>query len=257
MRKFAPLDRTVPTARGLRLHGTIARNIGIAILSGAYRADDHLSNEIVSSEILGVSRSAYREALRILAAKGLVESKPKSGTRVCPRRKWHLMDADVLAWASEADPELLRYLLEMRDIVDSSAAALAAARRSELHLTRMRYAINIMRQYPLTTEIGRRAGRDFFRALHQATANPYVISLAAGINAAVNGATKLKQHQHAAPLDAVLGHLRVYQAIADKDPINAKNSMSELVRLAQQDTSPTVPSSLKSPMRVRSAAGGA
>ena len=239
MKKPRPPARSVPNTKSLRLHGTIARNIGVAILSGTYSADDHLSNEIASSKSLGVSRSAYREAIRILAAKGLVESKTRTGTRVCARANWHLLDTDILAWALETDPnsELLYYLLELRDIVDSSAAALAAERRSEVHLDTMRFAINIMRQYPLATEIGRGAERDFFLALHEATANPYVMSLAASISAAVDAASKAKQSKHAAAPDIGLGYMRVFQAIADKDPFMAKSMMSELVRLALRDNS--------------------
>ncbi len=254
MKNFVPLDRSVPTAKGQGLHGTIARNIGTAILSGAYRSNDRLSNEIISSGKLGVSRSAYREALRILAAKGLVESKPKIGTRVCPRRKWHLLDADILAWVLEADPdpELFRYLVELRNIVCSSAAALAATRRSEVHLNRMRCAINIMRQYPLATEVGQRASRDFLTALSQATSNPYVISLAAGIDAAVDAASKFQQREQAAPPDTVPRHMRVLRAIADKDPIGAKNAMTELFKLGLRTNSPPCPSS--SDIRLRRSA---
>ena len=47
-----------------------------------------LSGEIAFSEQLKVSRTAYREAIRMLAAKGLVESRPKAGTRVSDRRRW-------------------------------------------------------------------------------------------------------------------------------------------------------------------------
>jgi DNA-binding transcriptional MocR family regulator len=57
-----------------RIHGSIARTLGVAIVSGQYAPGDVLNNEIDSSEQLQVSRSAYREAIRILAAKGLVES---------------------------------------------------------------------------------------------------------------------------------------------------------------------------------------
>lgn len=63
-----------------RIHGSIARALGIAIVSGQHQPGDVLNNEIDASEKLHVSRSAYREAIRILAAKGLVESRPKTGT---------------------------------------------------------------------------------------------------------------------------------------------------------------------------------
>src|SRR6478752_4350404 len=88
-----------------RLHGTIARTIAIEILSGVRQPGDLLVGEIEASEALGVSRTAYREAIRILAAKGLVESRPKAGTRVLPRARWNLLDPDVLGWAFEGTPD--------------------------------------------------------------------------------------------------------------------------------------------------------
>ena len=68
-----------------RLHGSIAREIGVAIVSGRIGPGERLENEVDSSQRMSVSRTAYREAVRILAAKGLVASRPKLGTRVCPR----------------------------------------------------------------------------------------------------------------------------------------------------------------------------
>src|SRR3546814_13664740 len=66
----------------LRIHGTIARDIGIRIVSGRFQPGEVLNGEVEASDRLRVSRTAYREAVRILAAKGLVESRPKTGTRV-------------------------------------------------------------------------------------------------------------------------------------------------------------------------------
>ncbi|MGH8201063.1 MAG: FadR/GntR family transcriptional regulator, partial [Steroidobacteraceae bacterium] len=63
--------------RALRLHGTIARDIGVRIVSGRIAPGRVLDGEIDASERLKVSRTAYREAIRILAAKGLIESRPK------------------------------------------------------------------------------------------------------------------------------------------------------------------------------------
>src|SRR3546814_13130281 len=61
----------------LRIHGTIARDIGIRIVSGRFQPGEVLNGEVEASDRLRVSRTAYREAVRILAAKGLVESRPK------------------------------------------------------------------------------------------------------------------------------------------------------------------------------------
>src|SRR5215471_603572 len=150
-------------ARALRLHGTIARKLGIAIVSGQYRPGDLLDGEIASSEQLSVSRTAYREAVRILAAKGLVDARPKVGTRINPQAKWNLLDPDVLDWTFESEPdlELLNSLFELRNVVESAAAGLAAQRRTAAHLKAMRVALNGMSKYTLATPAGRQADLDF------------------------------------------------------------------------------------------------
>ena len=79
---------------GRRLHGAIAHKLGMAILSGQFQPGDTLSGEVAFAEELEVSRSAYREAIQVLTAKGLVESRPKAGTRVLPRNRWNLLDPE-------------------------------------------------------------------------------------------------------------------------------------------------------------------
>jgi DNA-binding FadR family transcriptional regulator len=80
----------------LRIPGAIARDLGIRIVSGMLRPGSILEREADASEQRKVSRSAYREAMRILVAKGLVESKPKVGTRVNERSAWTCISAPAL-----------------------------------------------------------------------------------------------------------------------------------------------------------------
>jgi DNA-binding FadR family transcriptional regulator len=237
MNKLARSKRP-PPGKALRLHGTIARDLGIAIVSGRYEPGDLLGGEIASSEQLAVSRTAYREAVRILSAKGLVESKPKVGTRVSAVDAWNMLDPDVLAWvfANEPNPELLISLFELRKIVEPAAAGLAAVRRSKAHLKSMQDAIDGMARHTLATEAGRQADQDFHTALLQATGNPYIVSLTTGINAAVNTTTIFKQRERPLPRDPVPDHAHVLEAIADKDAVRAQEAMRELIQLARADT---------------------
>lgn len=237
VKKLSPYGRSRPVSKALRLHGTIARDLGVAITAGKYQPGDLLIGEIASSEKLDVSRTAYREAVRILAAKGLVESKPKVGTKVTSRERWHLLDPDVLAWAFETEPDidLLESLFELRDIVEAAAAALAATRRTSGHLDRMRDAIERMARHTLATPEGRQADQDFHATLLEATGNPYIASLTTGVNAAVDTTTMFKQRDRPLPRDPVPDHLRVFQAIADRDTDRAQEEMRTLIRLARQD----------------------
>lgn len=237
MTKIVPLGQTRPISKMLRLHGAIARDLGVAITSGKYKPGEVLVGEVASSERLSVSRAAYREAVRILAAKGLVESKPKVGTKVSPRTSWHMLDPDVLAWTFEGEPDLdlLISLYELRDVVESEAAALAATRRSVEHLDAMRNGIERMASHTLETEAGRQGDMDFHAALLEATGNPYMISLTNGVNAAVRTTTLFKLRAKSLTRDVVPEHLRVFQAVADRDPDQAREAMGTLIQLALQD----------------------
>lgn len=222
----------------LRLHGILARDLGMLIVSGRYKPGDVLDGEIEASDRLNVSRSAYREAVRILAAKGLVESRPKTGTRVSPREKWHLLDPDVLSWIfrHEPDEHLLRSLFELRKVVEPEAASLAAQRRTEAHVKTMETALAIMAEHSLATEVGRSADQDFHAALLDASGNPFLVTLTSSVSAAIAWTTIFKQRNRPLLRDPVPDHRRVLDAIAAGDPEAAHRAMAELIDMAFLDT---------------------
>jgi DNA-binding FadR family transcriptional regulator len=224
--------------KSLRLHGTIARDLGILIVSGRYHPGEVLSNEVAASDRLHVSRTCYREALRILAAKGLVESRPRAGTRVSDRAKWHLLDPDVLSWIFEFEPDdqLLASLFELRKIFEPEAAALAAKRRSQAHLDRMAEALDGMAEHTLAVEEGRIADQNFHAALLDASDNPFLTSLTTSVAAAVAWTTIFKQRNSPLRRDPVPDHRLVYEAIAAGDAEAAHRAMAELVDMAFLDT---------------------
>ena len=241
-RRIAPAEpMRRKRGKALRLHGSIARRLGILIVSGKHRPGDLLEGEIAAAEQLAVSRTAYREAVRILAAKGLVDAKPKVGTRVNPMSMWHLLDPDVLEWAFESDPDLilLDSLFELRNVVESAAAAFAARRRTAAHLDAMRTALEGMAAYTLATERGRQADLEFHTALLLATGNPFILSLSDGFNAAIRATTIYKQRRRPLRRDPLPDHLRVFEAIASKQSGKAQQAMSDLIKQARIDT-PTV-----------------
>ncbi|MEO7787413.1 MAG: FCD domain-containing protein [Sphingomicrobium sp.] len=222
----------------LRLHGTIARDLGMRIVSGAFAPGDILDGEIAASGSLNVSRTAYREAVRILSAKGLVTSRPKIGTRVSPREQWHLLDPDVLSWIfrSEPDDSLLDGLFELRRIVEPEAAALAARRRTDEHVATMTSALDEMARHTLATEPGRVADQQFHAALLDASGNAFLVSLTSGVGAAVAWTTVFKQRETPLRRDPIPDHKRVLDAVAAQDAEAAHAAMAHLVDLALQDT---------------------
>jgi DNA-binding FadR family transcriptional regulator len=220
-----------------RIHGTIAHDLGVAIVGGLRKPGEVLGGEIEASAALGVSRTAYREAIRILSAKGLVESRPKAGTRILPRNHWNMLDPDVLAWAFEGEPEpsFILDLFELRAVVEPAACAFAARRRSEDDLATMRTALADMARLTLATAEGQAADQQFHRAILTAARNEPLAALASTVGAAVRWTTKFKQRERALPRDPQPDHERVCEAIAAGDPAAAREAMSELLRLALAD----------------------
>ncbi len=236
--RSSPQPRAIPAKSPLRIHGTIARKLGVAIVSGKYQPGDILEGEIESSEQLAVSRTAYREAVRILAAKGLIDARPKVGTRVNPRSQWNFLDTDVLEWIFDKDPEpqVLNALFELRDLVEPAAAALAAGRRTPRHLATMRQALDSMREHTLATQAGQDADQLFHATLFEATHNPFLISLATTVGAAIHITTEFKQRNEPLRRNPLPDHERVYTAIESKAPGRARTAMHGLIRLARIDT---------------------
>jgi DNA-binding FadR family transcriptional regulator len=114
------------------LHGQIVHAVGRQIVSGKI----HPGELLPAQPGLPASRTVLREAIKVLAAKGLVESRPRTGTRVRPRRDWNLLDPDVMAWQQDGTTPaaFLLKLTEVRLIVEPAAAELAAQRASATEL---------------------------------------------------------------------------------------------------------------------------
>src|SRR5712692_1149811 len=123
------------------LHGQIVHDIGRRILSGEIRPGDPIPPPVQPA-----SRTVLREAIKVLAAKGLVESRPKTGTRVRPRHAWNLLDPDVLAWHQESAPKqpFLRRLTEVRRIIEPAAAALVSEIADETAVAALARALRDM-----------------------------------------------------------------------------------------------------------------
>jgi len=229
--------------KSLRLHGTIARDLGIAIVTGHYPPGHILSTELDFAERHKVSRTAYREAIRILAAKGLVESRPKAGTRITDPSRWHVLDPDVLAWTFAGEPSAaaINDLFELRHIIEPAAAELAAMRRTGAQLAQMGHALEEMARHTLATPEGQSADQTFHAVLLKATGNRALISLASTISAAVRWTTIYKQRKRKLPRDPVPDHRSLFDAVADGDGPAARAAMQQLIELALSDIGPVGP----------------
>jgi len=176
-----------PNAPSTSVHTAIANEIGLRIVRGDYPPGTVLPNEAKWAETFEVSRSAVREAIKMLMAKSLLTSRPKVGSWVQPRERWNLLDRDVLAWyAMSPDKEaFLRIVQEFRHIIEPEATALAAVRRSEEEMAEISKACREMGE-ATALEDRARADTQFHLAILRASGNELLVPLGVLIESALS-----------------------------------------------------------------------
>ncbi len=132
-------DRPSP---GRSLYNKVAHDLGQRIVRGDYKPGTLLPNEAECGQIYKVSRTAVREAVKMLSAKGLIQSRPKIGSRVEPRASWNMLDRDVLGWycATVDFQSFAQDVQQIRFMIEPEAAALAANNRTSEQLTEIEVA---------------------------------------------------------------------------------------------------------------------
>lgn len=219
-----------PRAATRSLHAQVIEDIGESIVSGVLQPGDALPGEAQLATQMAVSRTVLREALKVLAAKGLIETRQKTGMRVRDPRHWNHLDADVLAWRCAAMPtdDFVDKLVEMRAIIEPAAVAAAARRREPAQLDAIGAALEAMEE---STTLDEWAVADlrFHEAVLAATNNELLSSLFGVIEAAlgtffVMSARTAKNFKYALP-----HHRAVYEAIRRRRPNEAAAAMQAMI----------------------------
>ncbi|HUL07554.1 MAG TPA: FadR/GntR family transcriptional regulator [Candidatus Acidoferrum sp.] len=219
------------------LHGQVAHDLGGRILRGDLAPGAVLPNEADFSASLRVSRTALREAIKILAAKGLVESRPKTGTRVRPRADWNLLDPDVLAWQFAAGPftRFIKDLFELRQMIEPQAAAMAARRAGSDEIERIEQAYFGMEAAGNDSGLWIDPDLRFHQAIIRATGNELLWPLGAIIETALATSFRLSSAHWDGPIHSLPLHRAILEAIRRRDPEAAHAAMHRLLDGAADD----------------------
>ena len=186
---------------------------------------------------MNVSRTALREAIKLLAAKGLVESRPKTGTRIRERSAWNMLDPDVLSWLV-SDGAFENYaddLFEMRRIIEPAAAAIAARRGEPEAIARIEKAYGDMVAAGEDVEAGVEPDLRFHQGILAATENEFLAPLGALIDSALATSFRISSSRPGARLVSLPRHEAVLQAIKAGDAPAARAAMEVLLSEAVQD----------------------
>jgi GntR family galactonate operon transcriptional repressor len=125
----------------------LSDELGQDICSGRYSPGEVLPSEMALCDRFRVSRIVVREAIKSLAAKGILDVRRKTGTVVQPREQWNLFDLDVIGWHARAatiDERFVSDLMDLRRVIEPAAARLAAVRADQADRTAIRRAFGDM-----------------------------------------------------------------------------------------------------------------
>jgi GntR family galactonate operon transcriptional repressor len=220
-------------ARGV--HGQTVEVLAQRILTGQLAEGATLDITALQSEF-DVSLTVLREALRVLAAKGMVDARPKRGTFVRPRADWSLLDGDVLRWqfSRPTRPSLFEDLHELRSIMEPGAANLAAARATPDDLAALDAALSAMASAGSDPAAAVAADLAFHRALLAATHNELVQRMEVLIETGLAERDRMV-HGAIGPSDPVPSHRAVVDAIRRRNPGQAARAMGKLLDQAIED----------------------
>lgn len=234
------LDRPVRAKRGaspfVREH--VLDTLGKRILAGRYPQGTTLPTESQLCIEFGVSRTAIREAVKMLAAKGLVISRQRAGTRVQEVELWNRLDPDVLNWMSAGgfDADFARGLLEARHAIEPAAARWAAMRATAQNLAEIEVAYDAMRAADIS-DLAACAEADlaFHSAILRASHNPVFTSLIAVIGKALASSFRATTSVSKSYLKSLDVHGDVLEAIRLRQPELASERMHALIEFAAKD----------------------
>jgi DNA-binding FadR family transcriptional regulator len=218
------------------LHGRVVHEIGGRIVGGGICPGDTLPSEGDLADTYGASRSAIREAIKVLAAKGLVEPRRRSGTRVRPRESWNLLDPDVIGWLppDELAPEFRRDLVELRLVIEPAAAELAALRSTAPDQEAIRRALDAMAAAGDDGRAFFAADVQFHLAVFRASRNVLIERLDTLIGALLTMSFQAQARRVQSFAAAVEDHRAVYRAIVGRDRKAARAAMEEVMRHGAQ-----------------------
>ena len=216
------------------MHGRVVEWIGTRIVSGEFDSGSQLPNETDLGARLSVSRGAVREAVKALAAKGLVEPRPRIGTIVLPRHRWHLMDRAVVDWHRRtADTRFLHDLLELRLMVEPMAARFAAERASEAHLAELETAYAGMAEHadalPAAEEAFVSADLAFHLTILRASGNQLVEQLGQLLETALRHTLGATSHLPDGVRTTLPLHRAVMVAVRARRPVAAERAARKLL----------------------------
>ena len=232
MKKYLPVQSE-------RLYERIVEQIESAIVAGDLKVGEKLPPERELAEQFAVSRTAVREAVKILREKGFIEIHPGRGTFVTNKAPNSMRQSfDSLMKFGPIDGSA--HLVEVREILEPEIAALAATRMTGEFIADMQGAVDTM-EGGTDVDLYVEADLDFHLALAEATQNPIIPVLMDSIIALLREQRKRIGLADGGLERGQLHHKEILEAVKHKDPAGARTAMKRHLEQVAADSSTAGP----------------
>lgn len=215
----------------------VVRQIGLSLMRNDFKPGDALLSEPELSLQFNVSRPVLREALKMLGAKGLIESRPKTGTRVRPRADWNLLDPDVISWQYEIgfDRSFLQAVCEIRLMFEPMTAKYAATRATAEEAAWIEHCCQRLQDAVDSIELYIPADLQFHTAICSAAHNELLQKIMATLDTPLRASRIITSQLPGANQNAMPLHWAITEAIRDRDEQAAEVAMRKLIILTTED----------------------
>ncbi len=228
-----------------KIYEEIVEQIKHLMGEGNLKPGDKLLSERELADKLQVSRTSVREALRALEMMGFVTIKPGEGTFV----KETCTDSIIhpLAIFISIEKGSFLEIYEVRKILETASARLAAQRCSILELERMEQILKDMEKAfeETDSEKGETSDAEFHFAIAEATQNTWLQRLMHTISDTVHRSISAAREQiFLTPRNApkiLEQHRKIFEAIRKRDPVTAEQAMLEHLTFAEAEYLKHVP----------------
>ena len=215
----------------------LANELGTLIVGGSLSPGSALSEKMFGDR-RAISRTSFREAIKVLEGKGLIYSRQSVGTIVADRGEWRLLDPDMIAWriATGSAAAFLLEFMEFRQAVEPAAAETAARRRNKERIAAVRAAVTAMRALEKRDPFGSEFMEldiAFHRSVFRASQNEFFDALGGLLEIPFRIAFVFSTSERFSPLVDL--HEELVVQIEKGEPVLARNASAVQLSFSKRD----------------------
>lgn len=216
--------------RPLKSSEWVAQDLLKKLEEGTPAPGDRLPSVVDLATRYGVGRSTIREALSAIKAMGRLDIRQGGGTfvKAAPDGPLHPAQLQPKTWLDRS--RSLRHILEVRQVLETGAAMLAATNRTKAQLTQMHHTLETMEQQLGNEHFSEQADVRFHLQIAEATGNPVIIDLMASLSDRLHESMKDTRalwfySERSTSQRLLREHTAIFESIASSDGVEAGRLM--------------------------------